>query len=194
MMADAMAPRGQTRKRILDTMARLLVTQGFRATGLNQVLAESGAPRGSLYFHFPGGKLELAVEAVRALGVELGKTIDALLDGERTVEEGLERLCGMYAAQLRRSRYRRGCPIATVALEASAGPPELLDACAAVFDAWECALAVRLQREGVPARRARDAATSVLAVLEGALLLAKARRDATPLLRASETLSAILHR
>jgi TetR/AcrR family transcriptional repressor of lmrAB and yxaGH operons len=192
MMANAMAPRGQTRKRILDTMARLLVTQGFHATGLNQVLAESGAPRGSLYFHFPGGKLALAVEAVRALGVELGETTDALLEGARTVEEGLERLCAMYAAQLRRSGYRRGCPIATVALEASAGPPELLSACAAVFDAWEGALAARLKRDGVPARRARDAAINILAVLEGALLLAKARRDATPLLRAPQTLRAIL--
>ncbi len=187
-----MAPRGQTRNEILKTMSRLLMRQGFHATGLNQLLDESGAPRGSLYFHFPGGKLELAVEAVKELGVQLGKTLEATLDRERTVEAGLRDLCGIFARQLKRSGYRHGCPIATVALEASAGPPELLDACAAVFDGWEKALAARLEAEGLEKRRAREAAASILAVLEGALMLAKARRDTRPMERAAEAMVAVL--
>jgi len=175
-------------------MARLLVTQGFHATGMNQLLAESGAPRGSLYFHFPGGKLALAVEAVRALGAELDRTIETILDREPTVKAGLRELCAMFATQLQRSGYRRGCPIATVALEASAGPPELLDACASIFDGWEGALAARLEAEGLPKRRARAAAASILAVLEGALLLAKARRSSVPLERAAEAVDALLRK
>jgi len=187
-----MAPHGQTRKRIVETTARLLVTQGFHATGMNQVLAESGAPRGSLYFHFPGGKLELAVEAVQALGAELGATLEAILDRQPTVEAGLRALCEMFAKQLKKSGFRRGCPIATVSLEAGAGPAELLDACATVFRSWEGELAKRLELEGRSPKRARALAANLLAIIEGTLLLAKAHREAAPLLRAEEAISALL--
>jgi TetR/AcrR family transcriptional repressor of lmrAB and yxaGH operons len=187
-----MPPRGQTRQRIVQTTSRLLVTQGVHATGLNQVLAESGVPRGSLYFHFPGGKLELAVEAVLALGVELGDTLRAFLDEKGSVESGVRALCAMFARQLQGSGYRRGCPIATVSLEAGGGPPELLDACADIFQGWEGELARRLQAEGLPGQRAGAAASNLLALIEGALLLAKAQRDVAPLHRAAEAVSAVL--
>ncbi|HEY8491429.1 MAG TPA: helix-turn-helix domain-containing protein, partial [Dehalococcoidia bacterium] len=60
-----------SRQRMIRAMSRLMQRQGFHATGLNQVLAESGAPKGSLYFHFPGGKEQLAAEAVQASGDRL---------------------------------------------------------------------------------------------------------------------------
>ena len=51
---------------MIQTAAGLFRAQGYHATGLNQVLAEGGLPKGSLYFHFPGGKDQLVVEATRA--------------------------------------------------------------------------------------------------------------------------------
>jgi TetR/AcrR family transcriptional repressor of lmrAB and yxaGH operons len=185
-------PRRETRKNLVESTARLLVTRGFHATGMNQVLAESGAPRGSLYFHFPGGKLELAVEAVHALGDELAAELGAILDGQRTLEAGLRALCGMFAVQLQKTGFQRGCPIATVSLEAGAGPPALLEACADVFRRWEGELATRLQAEGLTRMTARSTAANVLALIEGALLLAKAHHDAAPLRRAGEAAAVLI--
>ena len=54
-----------TRTRILETTALLLRQRGYHGTSLNDILSASGAPRGSLYFHFPGGKDQLVIEVTR---------------------------------------------------------------------------------------------------------------------------------
>ena len=54
----------QTKQRILQTAMRLFHTQGYHATGVSQILKESVSPKGSLYYHFPGGKEQLAIEAI----------------------------------------------------------------------------------------------------------------------------------
>ena len=76
-----------TRERIIRTAAELFRRQGYDGTGLNQILDVSGAPRGSLYFHFPGGKRQLAVEAVAASGELLGKGMERSLDSTDDVAE-----------------------------------------------------------------------------------------------------------
>ena len=64
-----------TREKFVETTSRLMEIQGYHATGLNQIIKESGAPKGSLYYHFPGGKEELASEAVHQAGVNLVQLI-----------------------------------------------------------------------------------------------------------------------
>ncbi|MGW2312246.1 TetR family transcriptional regulator, partial [Actinomadura luteofluorescens] len=74
-----MTPRGETRERVLRTAAELFQRQGYHGTGLNQVLAESGAPKGSLYFHFPDGKEQLASESVALSGRAVGEALAGAL-------------------------------------------------------------------------------------------------------------------
>ena len=160
-----------TRDRVLRTAAQLFRTQGYHATGLNQVLTEGGAPKGSLYFHFPGGKEQLAVESLRLSADEfraelrdagsLGAALEIL--GQRLVE----------------SDFREGCPIATVALDVASESPQIRQACVEAYDGWERLIAEYLTRAGVPQPAAM--ATVILAAVEGALLLSRTRRDLTPL-------------
>src|SRR5690242_14581980 len=103
-----MPKKTDTRDRVLRTAATLFRTQGYHATGLNQVLAEGGAPKGSLYFHFPGGKEQLAVESLQ---LSAGEFCDQLRHAG-SLDEALELL----GEQLVASDFRAGCPIATVAL------------------------------------------------------------------------------
>jgi TetR/AcrR family transcriptional repressor of lmrAB and yxaGH operons len=52
------------RDQILQATGVLLEKQGCHATGLNEIIRESGAPKGSLYYYFPDGKDQLISEAV----------------------------------------------------------------------------------------------------------------------------------
>lgn len=172
-----MAPRGKTKKRILGTTAELFRRQGYHGTGLNQILEESGAPSGSLYFHFPGGKTELAVEAVSAAGREIGQGIEYLLESSDDVAEAVGRVVDYLAGDLRDSHYARGCPVGSVALDVASDSEPLRLACRAIFDEWAAKVGARLRAAGWSKKAAAEEALVVVALIEGALLLARARQD-----------------
>jgi TetR/AcrR family transcriptional repressor of lmrAB and yxaGH operons len=160
----------------------LLRRQGYNATGVSEIVACSGAPRGSLYFHFPGGKEELAVAAMTSAGEQLRGAIVWLLSSTEELSTGIGQLIEALAAGLERSGYEEGCPIATVTLEAAVGSEAIRAAADQVFGSWLAAISQRLQTTGVAPDRAERRATLVLAAIEGALILARARRSLEPLL------------
>lgn len=176
-----MAARGESRRRLVRTAGELFRRQGYHGTGLSQVLAESGAPRGSLYFHFPNGKQQLAVEAVTQAGAAVGEGIEFLLRSSDDVGEAIGRVVDYLAADLHDSDYEHGCPVGTVALDtASASEPVRL-ACDEIFDQWLGYIERGLERAGWSRPDAAEQALLVLSAIEGALLLARARRDIAPL-------------
>lgn len=168
-----MAKRGETRERLLTTAATLFQAQGYHATGLNQVVAEGRAPKGSLYFHFPGGKEQLAAESV---ALSAAKVHEWLRDAS-DVDEALD----LFARQLVASDFKDGCPVATVALDVAGESEQIREACAAAYSSWRHVLVEFLVRQGIHADRAAGLAITVLAAVEGALLLAKTQRDVAPL-------------
>ena len=122
-----MSSRQSSREAFIGATASLLRRQGYSATGLNEIVARSGAPKGSLYFHFPAGKQELAAAAMAHAGEQLAVAIEAVLDASEDLPQGIARLTDALALQLESSQYADGCPIATAALEAS-GESELIRA------------------------------------------------------------------
>ncbi|GAA0539491.1 TetR/AcrR family transcriptional regulator [Saccharopolyspora spinosporotrichia] len=177
---------------MLDTAMELFQRQGYHATGLNQVLAESAAPRGSLYFHFPGGKQQLAAESVAVAGRRMGELIEAALDRADGPREAVSLVVDALAAILEGSDFQLGCPVATVALEASAASEDVRDACHGAYAAWLEALRVRFLRWGIAPERAGELATVALSMLEGALLLARVQRDVSALRTAAGQLAGLL--
>lgn len=163
---------------MLTITGQLLRRQGLRATGTTQILAESKAPRGSLYFHFPGGKEQLAAESLVRSGSELGARMSALLDAAEGPADAVTLLGELFAGELLESDFRDGCPIATVALEAASESAAIHDVCAAVYTAWERGLADRLRGWGVPEAIAGQHASLVFAAIQGALVIARVRRNA----------------
>jgi TetR/AcrR family transcriptional regulator, lmrAB and yxaGH operons repressor len=170
-----------SRDAFVETTGRLLRRQGYAATGLNEIVARSGAPRGSLYFHFPGGKEQLALAAMERAGEQLRDAITAILGSSDDLGEALARLLDALAAGLERSGYRDGCPIATVALEAASDSEPLRTTASAAFNSWLLALEQRLCSDGFAPAAARQRALLVLSAIEGALILARATRDLAPL-------------
>jgi TetR/AcrR family transcriptional repressor of lmrAB and yxaGH operons len=171
----------RTRARLTATAAALMQRQGYHATGLAQIVEESGAPRGSLYFHFPGGKEELAVAALRDVGDIWRQRIEAAIDGAPDLGAAIVAVCRLFAAGLAASDWQLGCPLATVALEASASSEPVRLTCAEHFAGWEASIAARLTASGVDHDTALRMAMFALATIEGALMLARVERSARPL-------------
>jgi TetR/AcrR family transcriptional repressor of lmrAB and yxaGH operons len=176
-----MVRRTDTRQRMLDTAAELFQTQGYHATGLTQLTTAGGAPKGSLYFHFPGGKEQLAAEAVRLSSGRTGEMLRAVVAEAPDPATGIDRVVGFLADTLLESDFQRGCPLATVALDVAAESPAIREACSDGYLSWHGTLADYLARQGLPAERADGLATVVLAAIEGGLLLARTQRDVAPL-------------
>ncbi|MEV7803291.1 TetR/AcrR family transcriptional regulator [Microbispora sp. NPDC088329] len=170
-----MTRRNDTRERVLRTAAGLFQRQGYNATGLNQVLAESRAPKGSLYFHFPEGKEQLAAEAVALSGGDLGERITAAVAAASGPAEAIALIGDLLAHDLEQSEFQEGCPVATVALEAAGASEPIRSACDAAYASWLDGLTRYLRGHGVG--EAEALADLVLSSLQGALLLARVRRD-----------------
>ncbi|MFB7469709.1 TetR/AcrR family transcriptional regulator [Kitasatospora sp. NPDC056184] len=175
----------ETRARLIAGTRSLIEAHGYFGTGLNQVVAESGAPRGSLYFHFPEGKDQLVAAALTQAGQEVEDRLAELARGGADTAAVLTALAQAFADRLTQSGFTKGCPIATVALEVAGGNESLRLVCAEVYAGWQRVLAQRLAAEGFGPAEADVAAGQALALLEGAVLLAQVRRSVEPLLDAS---------
>ncbi len=172
--------RGSSRRAAIATAARLFQEQGYAATGVAEVIERSGTPKGSFYFNFPGGKRELAREALAHAGDQLTAAIDQVADATSSPREFVEALTATLAAGLEASDFSRGCPITTVSLETSSSAAELRDTAAAQFAAWESAIAHGLAAGGRVRARERWTAKQLLMLIEGALILSRVRRDTEP--------------
>ncbi|MER6614085.1 TetR/AcrR family transcriptional regulator [Streptomyces xantholiticus] len=178
----------ETRNRLLDATQELVETAGYFGAGLNQVIAHSGSPRGSLYFHFPGGKDQLVAESVRRAGRAMGDALEGMADSSPSAAEFAAGMLRHLGDRLEESGWRKGCPAATVALEMAATSDPLQEACSEVYASWEAVL--RAQLAGRP--DADDLAVTVLALAEGALLLARTHRSREPLNRVARQIEALL--
>jgi len=182
-----------TRDRILAVSEELFRRQGLNGTGLKQILDQAEAPFGSLYHHFPGGKVELAAATIERAGAHYGAVVAAKLGDPGDDPVGSLRGAFRDAAEtLRETDYVDACPIETVALEVANTNEELRTATARVFDSWTDAAALWLAAAGVPAENSRGLALAMLAALEGAFVLARATRTPDAVLAAGDAIAALL--
>jgi AcrR family transcriptional regulator len=159
-----------------------------KATSFSDVLAESGAPRGSIYHHFPNGKEQLAGDAIRW-------TSERVLAHQRecraTTPAGvLDCFIDMWRQVVLTSGGAAGCVVAGVAIDTPADDRATIDLVRATFRSWVDLLGKQLGSVGVPARRASRIAVATVAGMEGALILCRAEGNGGPL----ETVAAELKR
>jgi AcrR family transcriptional regulator len=174
------------RERMVVSAALLIRERGAHATAISDILEHSGAPRGSAYHYFPGGRTQLLCEAVDYAGDHVGAIITEASGGL----ELLDTLIDKYRRQLLDSDFRAGCPIAAVSVEAGFenGREQdreriapVTERAAAVFDRWTELIAQRFLADGIPPEQARELAVLATSAIEGAILLARVRRDLAPL-------------
>jgi AcrR family transcriptional regulator len=173
---------------MIESAAQLMRERGVQATSFSEVLAHSGAPRGSIYHHFPGGKAQLIEEATRYAGEFVAAGLLAAL-AEPDPAAAVHRFAGMWQRILQRSDFGAGCPVVAAALD---GDPAARVAAAGAFTSWEDLLAEAFEARSVQPARARALATMFLASIEGAVVLSRAQRSVAPLERVASELEQLI--
>ncbi|WP_396449409.1 TetR/AcrR family transcriptional regulator [Actinomadura sp.] len=171
------------RERMVFSAAQLIRRDGVTATGLREVAAHAGAPRGSLQHYFPGGKEQLVNEAVEWAGRYAAGRIDRFVAQLSRPTPG-----GLFAAMVRQwtDEYRSagfagGCPVAAATVDCAESVASTQAAAAAAFASWRRPIARELAAMGVPSRKAGALAILMVSALEGAILMAKAEQSVRPL-------------
>ncbi len=183
---------GATRERMIETAARLFQRDGYCSTSWRALVEQAGTPWGSIHHHFPGGKEELGVAAIDAGGEAVAALIDHCFGDGAEPSAAVARWFALSAELLKLSDYTAGCPLATVALETAASSPAMRSATRRAFRRWQAQLATHLRAGGATPHAARDAAEALLALLEGALLLARVQETQRPLRTASRHAEAVI--
>jgi TetR/AcrR family transcriptional repressor of lmrAB and yxaGH operons len=192
MIFPAMPKATDSKGKTLAAAAKLFRQQGYHGTALHDVLAAGGSPRGSLYFHFPGGKEEIGEAALTLAGEAVRQAIAHAAETSESALVFLTRVARGMASDLEKSGYQEGCPIATTALETAAQSDVLGAATRGAFQKWENEIRRGLERFGISPDEANSTATTVLSLLEGALLLARTYRSLAPMHRAEQALKLLL--
>jgi AcrR family transcriptional regulator len=186
-----MAARGESRERMLIGAVLLFRERGVADTSLVDIMERTSAPRGSMYHHFPGGKAQLAEEAIDQAGRTMGRMIGALL-AAHSPEGAITAFVDYFRRHLPDSGYTIGCPIAAGAM-AGDDTPGARDRAGEAFSAWEAMLSSALWQHGLQVAEADELATMVIAAVEGALIMARAQRSTRPLDRVESFVLRHLH-
>jgi AcrR family transcriptional regulator len=184
----------ETKDRILESSGELFRRQGYVGTGIKQIVEAAGAPFGSIYHFFPGGKEELGAETIRRSGALYGLLFVEFVGPEVDLVKGVRAFFAGAAETLRETDFADACPIATVALEISSTNEELRQACADVFNLWIKGGTARFVEAGIKKKQARALVIEMLAGLEGAFVLSRALRSTEPVERAGEVSATSIER
>ncbi|MGY2875505.1 TetR/AcrR family transcriptional regulator, lmrAB and yxaGH operons repressor [Marmoricola sp. URHA0025 HA25] len=180
-----------TRARMINSAALLLREHGVAGTSIARVLEHSRGPRGSVQFHFPGGKAQLLTEALAWAGGLISKVLSQAQARGDTPADVVNAICEHYKRQLASSDFRAGCPVGAVAQEAFA-EPKLGTSVAGVLDDWVSGLRAVLVTAGHDQTEAYDLAVLCVSSIEGAITLARVQRSTRPIQIVQERLIPLL--
>lgn len=179
-MGVTMGLRTDTRDRMVTSAALLLRERGVARTSVATVLDHSGGPRGSVGFHFPGGRAELLTEALRSAGDRITARLTQITGTGVSPADVFQGICEYYKTQLEASDFTAGCPIGAAAQEAY-DDPTLGPIVAGIIEDWAAVLSEALTLTGHDPMHAADLAMLCIASLEGGITMCRVTRSTRPL-------------
>lgn len=171
--------RGATRTNMLHSAVDVLRERGAAGVTIDEVLARSGAPRGSVYYHFPDGRNQILTEALRMAGDSITALIDeaATTGGIALIRTFVE----FWDRSLVDDDFAAGCPVMAAAIGSGDDEPDLVGVAGTVFGHWRDAMARALMADGLEGADAESLAITSIAALEGAVVLCRSTRSTKPL-------------
>lgn len=176
-----MNEKESTKDKIVKTASRLFQMQGYHATGLNQIIKESGSPKGSLYYHFPDGKEQLALESLQ---VTAKFVLDQIVEGLQKSSNpviAIQNLITNMAERFDKEGCKGGVPVASIALETSLISEPLRNACQSAYISFQEAFTQKLISSGLEEKRAIELGIVINSMVEGAFLLSFTMGNSQPL-------------
>jgi TetR/AcrR family transcriptional repressor of lmrAB and yxaGH operons len=180
------------REHILVTTCDLLENQGASATGLSEIIRQSGAPKGSLYYYFPAGKEEIVSAAVLYAGRQVAERIRAQLAGELAPGPAVQAFIETIAQHVEASLFRAGGPLTTVAAETATTSPRINQACRQAYSLLKDAFQEKLVQSGRTPEEAERLAWGILAGIEGGTILSRTFHTGEPLRQVARQMGALL--
>ena len=187
-----MAAKPSQKEKIVRTTAELLRRRGYAATGLAEIIEASGAPKGSLYHYFPGGKDEIAAAALAYAGERVSSTLSALAETAETPGAMVRAYGALLAGWMAQSGFRDGCPITTTLLETAPEKTGLTDAGRDAFEAWFSILERRLVAAGLTEANAHQLSRLTIMALEGALILSRVEKSGEPIMLDADRMAGLI--
>ena len=187
-----MTGKENSRERLIKTASRLFQLQGYHATGLNQITKESGAPKGSLYYHFPDGKEQLAIESVQLTTAFVSKQIEEGLNKSTDPIEAIQLFIKDMAERFERESCTVGIPIAAVALETSLISEPLRVSCQSAYQKFQSAFTEKLIQSGYEEKHAMELGIVINSMIEGAFLISFTMGKSEPLRLVAKQIPSLL--
>ena len=181
-----------TREQIIETTCSLIEKQGYNATGLNEIVRESGAPKGSLYYYFPEGKDQITEEAIEWAGKMISERSASNLDNALPPRQAIPEFVRNIAYHVEASGFCAGGPLQTVALETATTSERLNLACRAAYDRLMQVFETHLRQGGYTPAEAVQLALTITAAVEGGVLLSRVYHTGDPLRTVAASLETLL--
>jgi TetR/AcrR family transcriptional repressor of lmrAB and yxaGH operons len=175
-----------SREQMIEGALSLLAKQGLQATSFSEVIKLTGAPRGSIYHHFPGGKDQLVAEALKLSEQRTADSIKAL--DSSNPQKIVEGFLGLWRYLLLTYDFSTGC--SALAVTVATNSPELLQRSESIFETWQKVLTGKFVKVGLSHKQATDFATTLIAASEGAVVMARSANSIAPFERVADQLVA----
>lgn len=176
---------------MLAAAVELFRARGYEGVGVAELLEKSGAPRGSLYFHFPGGKQQIGAEVVGRVGAEVATRLRELNKSGVDLNIFIERVFKTTAKESKERCYEATCPMAAIATGFGNSDVKLAEAVRNAFDSWEVEVREAAKARGMSEANAAIFASAMLTSIEGAFIISKAQRTSAPHINASRAIAAL---
>jgi len=180
------------KEEILSVAGKLMEKQGYHATGLSEILKKSGAPKGSLYHYFPGGKGELAIEVIKRNREQISKNIQFAMDQYEDPVIAVSEFINKLADIIEEAGYAAGGPLTAIATETAATDHSISSACGNTYMEWIGIIKTKMAKSDKLRATSSRNAQVIISSLEGAILLARTLKSKEPLLNLSDFMSKIL--
>ena len=184
--------KNNSRQKILDTASKLFQIKGYNATGLNEILKESGSPKGSLYYYFPNGKEELAVEAIKLASKVIEKNIRTALevysDPVKAIQCNIENIIKI----LNLEGKLKDISISLISLETYLSSDKLRQSCQKAFILLENAYTQKLIDSGYNKEKAEELGMVIQLMIEGAITVSVTRKNVSALKAVSKQIEILL--
>ena len=180
------------REHILQTTCDLMEKQGYHGTGLNEIVKESGAPKGSLYHYFPEGKEQIASEAVLQSGKATAERIQNGLSGNSNAAKAIHDFILNIADHVESSGFAAGSPLTSVAMETATKSERINVACREAYTLLQTAFKEKLLESGFAKIKAEELGTFITAAVEGGIILSRTHHSGDPLRTVAKHLTVLL--